>query len=151
MSDLRRAASLAFNGPMRAAAGIGLCVLLAVPTACGDDSSPSPEDAGSGGGTDAGTVVDSGSGGGTDAGGGGSTVGMICANDSNCTGAGEICCLESDPFHCTLEADCDTTSGGIPCEGKTDCPNSRVCCRLPTDQFCTTRNACSDFGGDEVP
>jgi len=134
--------------------GIGLGVALALATACGHDDPPSPEDAGTGGGTDAGAGggTDAGSGGDVDAGtGGGSTVGMICANDSNCTGAGEICCLESDPFVCSLEADCDTTSGGIPCEGKDDCPSSRVCCNLPTDQFCTTRMACEDFGGDEVP
>lgn len=140
------------------AAMVAATVLAA---ACGDDDGPGADagggtgttDAGTAAGTDAGTALDAGDGAGTtDAGtGGGSTVGMLCANDTNCTGAGEVCCLESAPYVCTLAADCDSTSGGIPCESRADCPSSRVCCRLPTDQFCTTRNACADFGGDEVP
>jgi hypothetical protein len=109
------------------------------------DGGPAVIDAGSMAGTDGGAPA-------TDAGGGGSTVGMLCANDDNCTGAGEVCCLVELPTACQLLVDCPEMTSGIPCTARDDCPNGgNVCCRVGEDQFCTRPSTCEGFGGDEIP
>ena len=116
--------------------------------ACGDDAGPASTD--SGARDVAATPRDAGPG--SDAGsGGGSTVGNICANDTNCTGAGETCCLESSPYVCRLATDCSTVGGGIPCTASADCPSSRICCRLGDDLMCMRGMDCEALGGEQLP
>jgi hypothetical protein len=123
---------------------------------CGDDAAsvdggpPSSRDGGSrdGGARDAGNA-DAALDAGRDA--GESAIGQLCANDDNCTGAGQVCCLAERPSTCTLATECDGDPSGIPCDARDDCPTSRVCCRFPTETFCTPRRACDDLGGEEVP
>jgi hypothetical protein len=128
--------------------------------ACGDDSTPPPaSDAGrrDAGSFDAGAprdaaLPDAGAppgDAGRDA--GLSVIGMICANDDNCTGAGQVCCLAEVPSSCQLATECDGDPSGIPCTRSADCPSSRVCCRFPTETFCTPRRACADLGGEQLP
>jgi len=129
----------------------GLAALLAcvLVLGCGDDDSHPTTDAG-------GTVrVDSGGTTGTDSGGGGtSTVGMICASSTNCTGPGEVCCLNMTPYSCQLSTACPMMEpGGIPCMHTPDCPSGgNICCAVPgTMPFCTRDSACTSFGGSELP
>jgi hypothetical protein len=138
--------------------GIRVYVAAILLAACGDDGDDVPADAGSG--ADSGSVMlDDGMAPpdtgrpptGADSS-GGSTVGMVCANDGQCTGPGEVCCLSRLPTACTLDADCPGNTPGIDCSGRDDCPNEgNICCRVGTDQFCTRPMACEGFGGDEVP
>lgn len=121
-----------------------LCLAL---VACGDDSDPAPADAG-------GTIRrDTGTSSTTDTGttGGGSTVGNICANDTNCTGAGEVCCLESSPYVCQLATNCMETAGCLPCTESAGCPSSRICCRLGSDMCCMRNQDCTNLGGEPLP
>ena len=132
-----------------------MLLVLAV-AACGDDSDPTPGTDGgtTGPGIDGGPMTtDSGGAMTADSGtGGGSTVGRVCANDTNCTGTGETCCLESSPYVCRLATDCMTVGGGIPCTASADCPSSRICCRLdPDTTMCMRTMDCTALGGDEVP
>ncbi len=132
-----------------------MLLLLVTLVACGDDGGPTADAA-----TDTSTVADTGArldapvadAAPADTGSGGSTVGMLCANDDNCTGAGEVCCLSELPTACQLATDCEGMSPGIPCESRDDCPNEgNICCRVATDQFCTRPETCEGFGGEQVP
>lgn len=138
------------RSPVRLPSALALGLVLAL-WACGDDAGPETD--GGAGTIDAGsTAQDARTGTTADAGsGGGSTVGMICANDTNCTGAGEVCCLESSPYVCRLETDCTSGSLGIPCTASADCPSSRICCRLGDDQMCMREMDCANLGGEALP
>lgn len=144
-----------------ALAKLGCAALLLGLFGCGDDSTPPPRsdagrrDAGSfdAGAPRDGALADTGSGvrdAGRD-GGSTSVIGMLCANDDNCTGSGQVCCLAEVPSTCQLATECDGDPSGIPCTRSDDCPSSRVCCRFPTETFCTPRRACADLGGEQLP
>ncbi len=82
---------------------------------------------------------------------GGQGIGEFCdilpEGGPSC-GSGLSCC---DDNVCRLDSDCPGAGGFLPCDEGADCPNSFLCCQIPSMTFCTKQSACNAYGGVVIP
>jgi hypothetical protein len=121
--------------------------------ACGGDDSADIDAAA--GGDDASTSIDAAAGGTDDAAGGG-------GDDAAGSGGGlQFCGDEGDPDcpstqECCADGVCRDScgdgggTGAYQCDCTEDCFSGRICCQTSEETFCTRKQDCDNFGGEEV-